>query len=301
MGDHVKKLFGAIVSLRGAAVIASGVGVITAPANGTLPEVLYPDSSMGGALIEIGLWAFVLMLACALLLPGPRVLTIVRILVPAVAVTQVWAAVSGASINTAVVLSVVASMVAVVLVLLPAYGEAHVDAASYGTEKRFLLRPPAPVMIALVVPLWVVSIFGVATGPLLLVHSNWVAGVLVSVAGLPAAALAAHTLFRLARRWLVFVPNGVVVHDYLAVAEPLPLGRRAIRSIGPAPAISTATDLTVQALGLALQLRLREPVTASVRAGRKQTNNQSMAALLVSPSRPAAVMSTARHRGIKIA
>jgi len=199
------------------------------------------------------------------------------------------------------IVSVIAAVAATVVVLLPAYGEAQVDAGSYGNEHRFLLRPPAPVLLALVVPAWAVSVAGAVAGPLLLAHGRWVAGACVTAIGLPLAAQASHSLCRLAQRWLVFVPNGLVIHDHLTVSQPTPLSRRSIAALGPAPAGTVATDLTAQALGIALKVQLQEPVSAPVVTTRKQSEQQSISALMVSVSRPAAVMAEARSRGIALA
>ena len=262
---------------------------------------LRPDGGAARTAVTVGLWlAFGVVLA-ALLLPGARALTIVRIGAPAGAI-ELWisATTSADASDPVAIIGLVAALACTGLVLQPAYAEAQVDAASYGDERRFLLRPPGPILVVLVVPMWAISVAGVAAGPLLLSERGWVAGVVAAAAGLPAAAFAAHTLYRLARRWLVFVANGLVLHDHLAVSQPLPLSRRAINSIGPAPADTSAPDLTAQAFGMALELRLSEPVTAGVPTGRNRSEDRSMTALLVSPSRPAAVMATAERRGISL-
>ena len=264
---------------------------------------LRPDEGAGRTAVTAGLWLAYGIVLVALLLPGARPLTVVRIGVPAGGlelVASLGHALEG-SLNPFTIVGLVAVLAAVNLVLQPGYAEAQVDAASYGDERRFLLRPPGPILIALVLPVWAVSVAGAIAGPLLLAHRHWTTGTMITVVGLPVAAFAAHTLFRLARRWLVFVPNGLVVHDHLAVAEPLPLGRRSIASIGPARADTPADDLTAQAFGMALELRLAEPVAASVVTGRNRSETRSLTALLVSPSRPAAVLATAERRGINVA
>jgi len=259
--------------------------------------VLRPDGGAAHTTVIVVMWlAYVLVLA-AIVLPGPRALTVVRIGVPAGALLVALAP----SYEPAVVVGLAAGLLGAVVVVQPAYAEAQVDASSYGDERRFLLRPPAPVIGALVAPLWGISVAGVAAGPVLLADQGWAAGIAAASVGLPAAALAAHSLFRLALRWLVFVPNGLVVHDHLAVAEPLPLGRRSVASIGPARADTAATDLTAHAFGMALELRLAEPVKAGVRIGRNHSEERSLTALLVSPSRPAAALATAERRGLEIA
>ena len=66
-------------------------------------------------------------------------------------------------------------------------------------------------------------------------------------------------LHRLSQRWFVFVPAGVVVVDQMALTDSLLVQRQRVDSIGPAPADTQANDLTVGAIGLALELRLTEP------------------------------------------
>lgn len=266
-----------------------------------LPE-LRPDGGGARTTVTVALWLAYVVVLAALLLPGARAATVVRIAKPAGAL-ELWGAAAGSAdaSDPVAVIGLIASLVGAGLVLLPAYAEAQLDAASYGDERRFLLRPPGPILVALVVPMWAVSVAGVAVGPLLLAGRGWTAGIVAAAVGFPAAAFAAHTLYRLACRWLVFVPNGVVVHDHLAVAEPLPLRRRDIASIGPAPADTAAADLTAQAFGMALELRLNEPAKVGVMTGRNRSEEHTLTALLVSPSRPAAVLATAERRGLKIA
>jgi hypothetical protein len=124
-----------------------------------------------------------------------------------------------------------------------------------------------------------------------------VVGVLALAAGLPAAWWGARVLHSLARRWLVFVPNGVVVHDPLTLSEPVLLPRTIVRPLGPAPAGSDALDLTGGASGLALEVRLTEPVTlVPVARGRRPAEMTDVDALLVTPSRPGRVLTEARRR-----
>lgn len=259
---------------------------------------LRPDDAAAHTTVIVALWLAYGLVLAAIALPGPRPLTVVRVGVPAGGLAVSFA--QTASYEPVAMVAWVAALICVIVVMQPVYAEAQVDAASYGDERRFLLRPPGPVLVALVVPMWAVSVAGVAVGPLLLADRGWAAGIVAAALGLPTAAFAAHTLFRLARRWLVFVPNGLVVHDHLAVAEPLPLGRRSVASIGPARADTAAADLTAQAFGMALELRLTEPTKASVVTGRNRSEERSLDALLVSPSRPAAVLATAERRRITI-
>ena len=286
------------LAVRAAAVAAWLVIGVVALLDDLIHPSLRPDDDVAQTTVIAAMWLAYALVLAALLLPGPRALTVTRIGLPAGGLEVALAAADSYNLTSVVALFV--GLVGTVVVLQPLYAEAHVDAASYGDERRFLLRPPGPVVVALIVPVWAVAVVGVAAGPLLLADQGWPAGIVAAAVGLPAAAFAAHTLFRLSRRWLVFVPNGLVVHDHMAVAEPLPLGRRSIASIGPARADTTAADLTAQAFGMALELRLSGPVKAGVRTGRNRSEERSLTALLVSPSRPAAVLATAERRGLTI-
>ena len=140
------------------------------------------------------------------------------------------------------------------------------------------------------------TVAGATAGPLLLAHEHWAVGAVATLLGVPAAAAAARSLHRLSRRWLVFVPGGMVIHDHIAVPQPMPIPRRDIISIGPAAADTAAADLTAQALGLALEIRLTAPVPVPAAPGR----DRPAAEALITPTRPADVMATAARRGILI-
>lgn len=252
--------------------------------------------------VSAGLWGVFAAALAAMVLPGPLALTAVRVTVPANLAASVWAL---AVIDDRMWLShgvaLAAAAVAVVAVLHPAFGDAVTDASSYGAERRFLLRAPGPVLLTLVAPMWLLTCAGAAAGPLLLADRRWPAGAAATLIGWPAALLAGRALHRLARRWLVFVPAGLVVHDHLTLAQPVLLTRSEIASVGPAPAgAADAADLTAAALGLALEVRLTGPAELPVVAGRHREKARAVNALLVSPSLPARVLAAAADRGIPV-
>ena len=126
------------------------------------------------------------------------------------------------------------ALVAALAAFWPGTGEAFVAGSSYGDERRHAAAGPrAPCSPGRWPLAWAVAVAGVAAGPLLLAARQWVAGAAALAAGLPAAGVAVRSMHTLARRWLVFVPNGVVVHDPLALAEPVLLRRAEVRSFGP--------------------------------------------------------------------
>jgi hypothetical protein len=242
---------------------------------------------------------FIGVLIC-LALPAPITLTATRIAVPATIPVAIWAAVESDDTTTAIVASAL-TMVTSALVLSSAFGDRFIDGASYGDERRFALRPPGPVLICLLAPTWAVTVAAALAGPLFLADRQWVLGAVLVAVGWPIAFLAGRALNNLTQRFVVFVPNGFVVHDLQSMAEPVLFQQREIAGIGPALADTTAADMTNAALGLALELKFGSAIELPVVTGRSTTEDQSLRAILISPSRPASLMQVAQERGLPIA
>ena len=221
-----------------------------------------------------------------LVVPRPLGLTALRCLGPAAFTLAIWAA-GAAGVAPADVAALALTSAAAGLAFTPAVGDALVDGASYGPERRLALRPPVALLLGPVPLAWALLAAGAVTGPLLLAAEKWVPGGLALVVGLPVAAGAARALHGLARRWLVVLPGGVVVHDHMAVSDPVLVPRRSVAHVGPARPGSDAVDLTVGAAGLALELALSEPVElVQARRGREPANAVAASAVLVTPSLP---------------
>ncbi len=139
------------------------------------------------------------------------------------------------------------------------------------------------------------------TGPLLLAARQWVAGALAMAAGAAVVVVVARRVHTLSRRWLVFVPAGVVVHDPLTLSEPILLTRQHMDRMGPALADASAdaasVDTTGGALGLAVELRSSEPFTVGVRRGRDREERDGVTGMLVTPTQPGTTLAiAAEHR-----
>ena len=80
---------------------------------------------------------------------------------------------------------------------------------------------------------------GVAAGPLLLAARQWVLGAVALVVGAVAVWWGVRVLHGLSRRWVVFVPAGMVVHDPLALVDPVLVPRAALRSLPRPPPTAT--------------------------------------------------------------
>jgi hypothetical protein len=222
-------------------------------------------------------------------------LVALRVAAPAAVVATLVAAVTG-GVEGADVVAVTGAVLAALAGFWPVTTETFVDGSSYGDERRLPLRLPAPLLVGPVEVVWALVVAGVAAGPLLLAARQWVAGALALAVGLPAVWWGVRTLHTLSRRWVVLVPGGMVLHDPLAIVDPVLVRRASVRSFGPAPADTDALDLTRGALGLALELRLSEPVPLQLVRGRGASESVSADHLLVTPARPGALLVEARRR-----
>ena len=180
------------------------------------------------------------------------------------------------------------------------FAEWFLNGPAYPNERRYPLRVPGALLLG---PLWfaaLVSVGGPVAGVLLLADGNWAVGVPVLAVGAAAATVGARALFGLARRWLVFVPAGVVLHDPMSLTDPVLFERTVIEAFRAAPAETDSLDLTQGALGLALELVLLEKVPLVLTTGRKSAESGSSARLLVTPTRPGRVLAEAAERHIKV-
>ncbi len=242
-------------------------------------------------------WAGVLL---ALLIPRTIGLTALRIVAPVGLALAIWIGLDGAVSDGGRLLALVASLVAVLAAFLPSTGETLVDGSSYGDEQRVLLRAPLALWLGPLPLSWAILAGGAVAGPLLLAAEQWIAGALVLAVAAGLGRLLVFRLHQLSRRWLVFVPAGVVVHDPLSLAEPVLFPRRLVRGLGPAPLDNAALDLTGGAVGLALELTTVDPIVVTpVRVGEDLTP-VGVHSILVTPTRPGHTLQIARSRRLPV-
>jgi hypothetical protein len=244
-----------------------------------------------------GLWALGLV---ALLVPTTVSLTAARLLAPAAPATAVASIVAGAG-AAAGGLALAHGLAAMAALFNADVGQRFVQGSAYGDEVRFPLRPPGLYAAGPVPAAWAVLAAGLGAGPLLLATRQWVAGAVLTAVGLAAAVPLGRRFHRLARRWLVVVPAGVVLHDPVALAETALFRRSELAGLGLAPTGTDATDLTVRALGLALQIDLVAPVEVAVNGvGRAAPVATTVSAMLVAPSRPGQALEECSRRGFTV-
>jgi hypothetical protein len=256
---------------------------------------------LSAAIVTWACWAAILL---ATLVPRTVSLTAVRTAVPAAAAATGWAVVDVAGGDGSGASAVVAacwSALLVVVAFAPTTGEAFVDGSSYGDERRMPLRVPPALLLGPLPLAWSLCVGPPVAAVLLLAAGQWVVGAVAVVLTAVAAPSAARALHGLARRWVVLVPAGLVLHDPMSLTEPVLFTRAAIRAFGPAPAGSASLDLTRGALGLALQLDLAAPHPLGLVAGRRAPVETTEAtSVLFTPTRPGAVLAAAAERRIAV-
>lgn len=249
------------------------------------------------------LWAGWAILLVATMVPRTETLTLMRVIPFAGLLAAVGAAIGAGSdvSNIAVAAGVASIAIAAVLALRAPIGDVLVDGSSYGDERRFLLSTPGPLLLGPLAVVVAVIITGALAGPLLLLSERWVAGAIALAFGWALAWYAVPILHRLSNRWLVFVPAGMVVHDKTALREPQLFRVEDVAAFGPAPADADEQDLSLDALGLALRIELKD-TSKIIKNGRDKTIDLTeISGFIVSPNRPGAVIEEARTRGYPIA
>jgi hypothetical protein len=261
---------------------------------------LHPYSEPVRLAAAILLWAGWAVVLVGTLVPWPVGLTALRIAAPAAATAAVAAALTDRPSTAASVLAVVTTLLALFVALTPAAGRLYVNGPAYPNERRFPLAVPGPLLLGPLPLAWAVTVAGPVAGVLLLAAKAWVAGAIVLLLGGAAAVILARALHGLSRRWVVFVPAGLVLHDPLALAEPVLFEKRVIEALRPAPADTDSLDLTQGALGLALELILLEKVPMTLAKPRRGGQPGSSARLLFTPTRPGLVLREAASRRVPV-
>jgi hypothetical protein len=251
-----------------------------------------------GAVLSWGLWTATLLASLVLL---PLTLLALRVMVPLALVAGVLAAIDTAP-DLLGWIGLVSAAIALVTAMSADVGIDFVNGASYGDERRFPLRPPAALLLGPVPLVWASMALPLPAAALALAARQWVLGVVVGLLGAAALVWGTRVLSRLTARWCVFVPAGITIVDDMALVDPVLLRAEHVVRLGPAPVDTTATDLSVGATGLILQVDLSVPVAVVpvVRRG-GVTEATEVGSLLFAPSRPGALLAHAATRRIGVA
>jgi hypothetical protein len=255
-----------------------------------LGHALDPHSGAVRTTVSVVLWAGWAAVLLGTLAPFPIGLTALRVTAPLLVGLALWSASP---------LAVAAAGVAAFLAFAPPTGLLYANGPAYPNERRFPLRAPGPLLAGLLPLAWLLAVVPLGAGVLLLACERWPAGGALAVVGLPVTVVLVRSMHSLSRRWVVFVPAGLVLHDPLSLADPVLFERKTVESLRLAPADTDALDLTQRAPGLALELALRQKVPMTlVRPGIRAGESGSSALLMFTPTRPGAVLAEARTRGL---
>jgi hypothetical protein len=251
---------------------------------------------------SIALWVLWTAALVATLVPHPISLTVVRIFAPAAAGAVVAAVVEGHSTTAAALIGLAGATVVSVVAFLPEIAAACVNGPAYANERRYPLAVPGALLLGPLELAWAILV-GLPTGALLLLAARqWIVGSILTLLSVGAVVGLGRALHGLARRWVVFVPAGIVLHDPMTLIDPVLFQRSVIEHLGPAPAGTDALDLTHGAPGLALELHLKEEVPVVRRTPPHRRGEAGASArLLFTATRPGAVLAEARRRRLPVA
>lgn len=228
----------------------------------------------------------------------PHVLSyaVARLLAPGAVVAAIVALAVEATPSGVTLFSV--ALVATVCTLSPTLGEWWANGTSYPNERRLVLRTP-PVVLLTACPL---AFIGAALLPMVSVLSfasdRPVVGIACAVGAAWFGTNGIRVVAGLARRWLVVVPAGVVVHDLVVVIDPVLVPNHMIQSIEVetlvAPPARTADDVLDTCGGVRRSrttITATEPIGVSMRTrgGITEMPKSSMVVALQQPQRLAQV------------
>jgi hypothetical protein len=267
---------------------------------GALGDALASWSSVPARVAAVFMWCAWSIGLVALLAPRPWGLTALRIVAPALILVTL-ASVTSAGAQSALLAGTTA-IVAAVFALSASVAQSAVNSLAYGDELRFPLRVPVSLLVGPVPLAVILAGAGACAGPLLLADGRIVAGIVVTLIGLPIAYAMIRSLHSLARRFLVLVPAGVVVVDPLTLADPVLMRREEIAQVraltGPA---ADGLDLRLGTRAGTIEITLRAPQSFARRLGRRDAALVDADVVFVSTVRTAAFVATAADRRIATA
>lgn len=262
--------------------------------------------------------------------PSTISITVIRMLAPAIVGFGLLVGVATGTWPQSLLVALAYGLLVTTVVFMPTFGDRMVNGSAYGSERRMALRPPAFALFGPIQLIWLLSFVGLACAPLLIANERYIEAVIATIVGAGLIYVAGKILHQFARRWIVFVPAGFVIHDPLTLVDSVLFRRSSIKALGPAlagepsspdtassssaPSESgevTDLDLSGGAPGLALTVATKEalPVTirpAGVFSGGSPIDtggiikNIQTTTITFTPTLPGALLQEARVRGVKI-
>lgn len=254
----------------------------------------------GLAVVSVIGWASWAAVLLATLVPSTVSLTAGRLAAP---LTIGGALVVGFGSSVAgwkVAAAIAAGGIAVVVWYSGEVGATLAQGSAYGAEERFPLKPPVPYLVPMTV-FGLLMTSSALAGVTLLANESWILGAVLTVAATALAWFVGPRFHQLARRWLVVVPVGVVVHDPVLLVENALFRHAELAAIHLAPADTEAADLTGGTAGVAIEIVLREMDTV-IKTDRDKPQGAAIhvRSVLVSPTRPGKALRAAAARNLPV-
>lgn len=249
-------------------VAVVGLGVSVPLLGSTLDSV----NSSGRIVIASALWTIWAGALLCTLVPSSVSLTVVRLMIPTHSATVVVAMCAAGRFDIRAGIALAMSLIALLTTFSAEIGAHFIQMSAYGDERRFPLRCPASFAVVHIAAwsLW----YGISSLGLALVIAprgfDTVVGSLLCALGAAGFAVLPKRFHQQSRRWLVAVPAGLVIHDYVVLTETTMFSRRSVTAIDTWDESSgtldnTPLDLTggIGSSGLVIQLEEPETVILS--------------------------------------
>ena len=245
-------------------------------------------------------WAVWGVVVIASYISHPITLTVLRIGIPVVTGFMIFVAVTQ-GFSGSQIISAAVSVAVLLLSFSAEIGGIYVQASAYGDEKRFALRPPV-VLVAPILLSVLVADLSIIALPLLVAARNWTVAAVALVGLLLSVRYLLPRIHLLSRRWLVFVPAGVVVHDEIVLSINLMIKKQDLAQMQLARDNSAAADLSALTWGVPLEFSFTKPLDVTLTSiGAKHLNSVSAIhaqAVLVATSRPGAALTAYKTKTI---
>ena len=245
-------------------------------------------------------WAVWGVVVIASYISHPITLTVLRIGIPVITGFMIFVAVTQ-GFSGSQIISAAVSVAVLLLSFSAEIGGIYVQASAYGDEKRFALRPPV-VLVAPILLSTMVADLSIIALPLLVAARNWTVAAVALVGLYLSVRYLLPRIHLLSRRWLVFVPAGVVVHDEIVLSINLMIKKQDLIQIQLARDNSAAADLSALTWGVPLEFSFNKPLDVALSSiGAKHLNSVSAihaTSIIIAPSRPGAVLTAYKTKNI---
>ena len=245
-------------------------------------------------------WAVWGVVVIASYISHPITLTVLRIGIPVVTGFMIFVAVTQ-GFSGSQIISAAVSVAVLLLSFSAEIGGIYVQASAYGDEKRFALRPPV-VLVAPILLSTMVADLSIIALPLLVAVRNWAVAAVALVGLYLSVRYLLPRIHLLSRRWLVFVPAGVVVHDEIVLSINLMIKKQDLAQVQLARDNSAAADLSALTWGVPLEFSFNKPLDVALSSiGAKHLNSVSAihaTSIIIAPSRPGAVLTAYKTKTV---